>query len=326
MKAILCDKLEGIQSLQLSNIDSPEVTPDSALVRVHATSLNFFDTLIVKGQYQYKPELPFSPGGEIAGIIEHVGENVKNFNVGDRVSSYIKWGGCAEIVRIDAKKLIPIPENISFAAASVVNVTYGTAMHAFRNRASLKPNETVAVLGAAGGAGQAAVEISKLLGARVIACASSPEKLAMVTKCGADETIDYSTENIKERLKSLTNGDGVDVVFDPVGGALAEQALRATRWRGRFLTVGYASGTIPKMPLNLLLLKGCDLLGIFWGEALERESEQTNANISQVFTWISEGKLNPNIQQKFSLDETKAALNKIANRQAVGKIVIEPNK
>ncbi len=326
MKAILCKELKGIQSLELTEIEVPSVTPDSLIVRIHATSLNFYDTLVVKGKYQYQPELPFSPGGEIAGIVEQVGENVKNFSIGDRVSSYVKWGGCAELIQLNAQQAIPIPDTVSFEAAAVVNVTYGTAMHAFCDRASLKPNETVAILGAAGGAGQAAIETAKLLGARVIACASTVEKLAITKECGADETINYDSENLKEQLKSLTNGEGVDVVYDLVGGEHAEAALRATRWRGKYLTVGYASGTIPKIPLNLLLLKGCDLLGIFWGLAIEREPEKTNANISQVFSWIAEGNLNPKIQHTFPLIETKTALNKISNREATGKIVIKPNK
>lgn len=326
MKAILCSKLEGIESLDLTEIEAPNVSSDSVIIRIHATSLNFYDTLVIKGEYQYQPELPFSPGGEIAGVVEKIGANVKNFKIGDRVASYVKWGGCAELICVNAQQVVHIPDKVSFAAAAVVNVTFGTAMHAFCNRAKLKPTETIAILGAAGGAGLAAIEVSKLLGARVIACASTGEKLAVTKDYGADETINYQSENLKEQLKSLTNGEGVDVVYDLVGGEYSEAALRATRWRGKFLTVGYASGTIPKIPLNLLLLKGCDILGVFWGRALEYEPKQTTANISQIFTWIAAGKLTPAIQQTFPLAETKIALKKIANREATGKIIIEPNK
>lgn len=322
MKAILCKDLSGIDALALANIEPPVLKPGSAIVRVQAAALNFFDTLIVRGKYQFKPDLPFSPGGEVAGVIESVADDVQKFRPGDRVVAYLKWGGCREQVLVSADDLVRMPDKLAFDVAAGVTITYGTAMHAFFRRAHLKDGETVAVLGASGGAGLAALEIAKRAGARVIACASSPTKLEVTRRFGADETIDYSTENLKERLKQLTGGHGVDVVYDPVGGDLSEQALRATRWRGRFLTVGYASGEIPKIPLNLALLKGCDILGVFWGDALVREPEDNVADIEKALTWVAEGSLKPSIHARYPLEQTAVALKEISDRRALGKIII----
>ncbi len=323
MKAILCQDLSGIDSLALADIDPPVLKPGSVTVRVKAAALNFFDTLIVAGKYQFKPDLPFSPGGEVAGVVEAVADDVKKYRPGDRVVAYLKWGGCRELVLAAENDLVPMPAGVPFDVAAGVTITYGTAMHAFFRRAYLKEGETVAVLGASGGAGLAALEIAKRAGARVIACAGSTEKLQVARRFGADETIDYRTENLKERLKQLTDGHGVDVVYDPVGGNLSELALRATRWRGRFLTVGYASGEIPKIPLNLALLKGCDILGVFWGDALVREPADNIADIETALKWVAEGSLKPSIHARYPLEQTAAALREIADRRALGKIIIE---
>lgn len=324
MKAVLCHSYDGIESLKVCDIDSPILDKNTAIVRVHAVAFNFFDTLIIKGLYQYKPEPPFSPGAEIAGIVEDIDENINGIKKGDKVAAYLKWGGCRELVKVEVTKLVKIPDNVSMEVASGVHVTFGTVMHAFRNRANLQKDETVAVLGAAGGIGQAAVEIAKLMGARVIACASSDEKLKIAKQLGADELINYNSENLKEKLKALTNERGVDVVFDPVGGDLAELALRATGWRGRFLVIGFASGEIPKIPLNLALLKGCDIVGVFWGDAMEREPEQNRKNTNLVFDWISKKRIKPMIHATFPLADSHTALIEIAKRRVIGKVVVNP--
>ncbi|MEP3277898.1 MAG: NADPH:quinone oxidoreductase family protein [Stappiaceae bacterium] len=326
MKAVLCRDLGGIDALTVSEIEPPVVRPGAVIVRVKAAALNFFDTLIVAGKYQFKPDLPFSPGGEIAGIVEQIGEGVTRFQPGDRVVAYLKWGGCREQVIVEESDLVPMPDALPFDIAAGVSITYGTAMHAFFRRAHLQRGETVAILGASGGAGLAALEIARQIGARVIACASSSKKLELARQFGADETIDYTTDNLKMRLKELTGGRGVDVVYDPVGGDLAEQALRATTWRGRFLTVGYASGTIPKIPLNLALLKGCDILGVFWGDALVREPDDNIADIEKALLWVADGSLKPLIHARYPLQQTATALRGIANRRAIGKIIIQMNE
>lgn len=322
MKAALCKSLGGPDALVIEEIAPPEAGPGEVLIAVKAAALNFFDTLITRGKYQAKPALPFSPSAEVAGVVKALGSGVTDLKVGDRVAAYLGWGGAREVVVAKAEAVVPIPEGVSDAVAAGVSVTYGTAIHGLKDRARLQPGESVAVLGAAGGAGLAAVEIAKLMGARVIAVASSAEKLAVTKAHGADEAVDYDNADLKDGLRALTGGKGVDVVYDCVGGESSEQALRATAWQGRFLVVGFASGDIPKIPLNLLLLKGCDVLGVFWGEAVKRDPAGHRANMVQVLEWVAQGKLNPRIHGTYALDDIRSALAVIDKREAIGKVVL----
>lgn len=323
MKAALCKSLDGPDVLVIEEIAPPEPGPGEVVITVRAAALNFFDTLITRGKYQAKPALPFSPSAEVAGVVKALGPGVTGLNVGDRVAAYLGWGGAREEVVAKAEAVVPIPAGVSDEVAAGISVTYGTAIHGLKDRAKLKPGETVAVLGAAGGAGLAAVEIAKLMGARVIAVASSAEKLAVTKAHGADEAVNYGSSDLKDGLRALTGGKGVDVVYDCVGGESSEQALRATAWQGRFLVVGFASGDIPKIPLNLLLLKGCDVLGVFWGEAVKRDPAGHRANMRQVLQWIAEGQLNPRIHGTYALDDIRTALAVIDRREAVGKVVLK---
>lgn len=324
MKAVLCEAFGPPSSLSVVEIEAPVAGPGEVIIDVKAAALNFFDTLIIQGKYQYRPDMPFSPGAEMAGVVASIGEGVDRVKPGDRVAAYTKFGCCREQVLLEEDNIIPVPDGVSFEQAASLMVTYGTTMHALRGRANLQEGETIAVLGASGGVGQAAVEIAKLMGARVIACASSAEKLAFAKKFGADDLVNYAEEDLKLRLKELTRGNGVDVVYDPVGGDYAEAALRATAWRGRFLVVGFASGDIPKIPLNLALLKGCDILGVFWGESIIREPEDHWADVSQLMEWVKDGKLKPHIHAVYSLDNTADALEELAQRKALGKVIVKP--
>lgn len=322
MRAILCETHGPAEKLVLAEIEKPQAGPGQVLVRVRAAALNFFDTLIIQGKYQFKPELPFSPSGEIAGEIAEVGEGVDPARIGEPVVAYVKWGGARDYVVVNEDEAIAMPDGLAFEKAAGLMITYGTTIYGLKNRARLMPGDTLAVLGAAGGVGQAAIEIGKLMGARVIACASSDDKLAFCRSFGADETINYKNQDLKQTLKDMTHGQGVDVVYDPVGGELAEAALRATGWYGRFLVVGFASGIITKMPLNLVMLKGVDVLGVFWGEAVVREPEDHAANVKQLLDWVVSGQLVPHIHATYSLEEVPRALAAIANREVKGKVVI----
>lgn len=324
MKAVLCKSYGPPETLVVEDIASPAPGNGEAVVAVKAAALNFFDTLIIENKYQFKPDLPFSPAAEFAGVVTSVGADVSNVTVGDRVMAYGGWGGCREEVVIRADKLVALPESLDFATAAGLSVTYGTTIHALKDRADLQPGETLAVLGAAGGVGQSAIELGKIMGARVIAAASSDDKLDFCRRLGADEVINYSNENLKDRLKELTGGKGADVIYDPVGGPLAEQAVRATAWEGRFLVIGFASGDIPKIPLNLVLLKGCQLVGVFWGDFIERNPDADNANTAQLLEWCAEGRIKPHIHGCYPLDRTVEALTAIANREVRGKVIIEP--
>ncbi|WP_299818632.1 NADPH:quinone oxidoreductase family protein [uncultured Roseibium sp.] len=324
MKACLCKTPGPASDLVVEEIPAPTAGPGEAVVQVKACALNFFDTLIIQGKYQYKPELPFSPSAEFAGVVEAVGDGVTELSCGDRVMGYMRWGAAREKVAVRAQDLVRMPDDVSFETAAGLTVTYGTTLHAYRDRGGLRAGETVAVLGASGGVGQAAVEIAAIMGANVIACASSEEKLAFAKSLGAHQTVDYSRQNLKETLKELTGGKGVDVVYDPVGGDLSEQALRATAWEGRFLVIGFASGDIPKIPLNLLLLKGCDMRGIFWGEALNRDPDGHRKNMAQLLDWVREGKLKPHIHAVYPLEQVPAALEEIAARRVRGKVIVTP--
>lgn len=324
MKAVISRVVGGPETLTIEEIAEPVAGPGEVVVSVRACALNFFDTLITADRYQFKPERPFSPGGEIAGVVSSLGAGVEGVAPGDRVIAYLKWGGAREKVTVAARDLIAMPDGLDFTTASALTVTYGTAVHGLADRGAVKPGETVAVLGASGGAGQAAVEIAKLLGARVIACASGAEKLAFCRAIGADEVIDYEAEDLKTRLRELSGGRGVDVVYDAVGDRFTEPAVRALAWRGRLLVVGFAAGDIPRVPLNLLLLKGCDLRGVFWGDHLVREPEAFAEEMRRIMGWVVEGRLKPHVQATYRLEETPAAIAEIAARRVRGKLVVVP--
>ena len=322
MKALLCKKHGPPASLVIEDCPDPEPGPGEVIVAVKAAALNFFDTLIIEGKYQFKPDLPFSPGAEMAGDVVATGAGVGTLVPGDRVAGYMKWGSVREKIAAPAEQLVKLPPALDYVEASGLSVTYGTSLHGLRDRADLKPGETVAVLGASGGVGQSAIEIAKAMGARVIACASSDDKLAFCREHGADETVNYATEDLKNRLKELTGGAGVDVVYDPVGGDYSEAALRALGWEGRFLVIGFAAGEIPKIPLNLPLLKGCDIRGVFWGAAVARDLEQHRANMRQIMAWVAEGAIVPAIHRTYVLEEASLALEDLAARRVMGKAVV----
>jgi NADPH2:quinone reductase len=322
MKAVLCKQFGPPESLVVEDLPSPKAGPGEAVVSVKAASLNFPDVLIIQNKYQFKPPLPFSPGSELSGVVKEVGEGVKGFKPGDRVISIAPYGAFAEEVKVDAGRLVPIPEGMDFNSAAAFLFTYGTSDHALRDRGQLKAGETLLVLGAAGGVGLAAVEIGKALGAKVIACASSSDKLEVCRQHGADEGINYATEDLRERIKDLTGGKGVDVVYDAVGGPYSEPALRSTGWRGRFLVIGFAAGDIPRIPLNLPLLKGSSVVGVFWGEFTRREPKAFAAGIAQLGAWFREGKLKPHVSQTFPLAQAVDALKLMSGRKVKGKVVL----
>jgi NADPH:quinone reductase len=324
MKAALCKSLDGPQAIAIEDAPEPQAGRGEAVVRVTAAALNFFDTLITRGKYQHKPELPFSPAGEVAGVVEAVGEGVASVAPGDRVAAYLGWGGAREKVAISAEALIPIPAGVADDVAAGVSITYGTAIHGLGDRGRLRAGETVAVLGAAGGAGLAALEIAKLMGARVIAVASTPEKLEVCRAHGADDLVDYARGNLRDELRALTQGRGVDVVYDCVGGEFAEPALRSMAWQGRFLVVGFAAGDIPKVPLNLLLLKGCAAIGVFWGEAVKRDPAGHRANMTRVLGWVAEGRLRPRTHATYPLAHIAEAIGVLERREATGKVIVKP--
>jgi NADPH2:quinone reductase len=294
------------------------------LIDVKAAGVNFPDVLIIQNTYQVKPPLPFAPGAELAGVIKEVGADVAGFAPGDRVIAMTTWGAFAEECVARVGQLIRMPAGLDFATAAAFTLTYGTSWHALKDRGQLRAGETLLVLGAAGGVGLAAVEIGKALGARVIAAASSAEKLAVCRAHGADETIDYSTEDLRARLKSLTGDRGVDVVYDPVGGPYAEPAIRSTGWRGRYLIIGFAHGEIPRIPLNLMLLKGSSLVGVYWGDWTRREPEAAAAGMAELLGWLKAGKLKPHLSGRYPLARAADALVALASRKVAGKLVVEP--
>ncbi|WP_314018189.1 NADPH:quinone oxidoreductase family protein [Stutzerimonas degradans] len=324
MKAVLCKSFGPAENLVVEEVASPTPKPNEILLDVHAASVNFPDTLIIEGKYQFKPPLPFSPGGEAAGVVAAIGAKVSHLKVGDRVMGLTGWGSFAEQVAVPAYNVLPIPAQMDFATAAAFGMTYGTSMHALKQRANLQPGETLLVLGAAGGVGLAAVEIGKAMGARVIAAASSAEKLDVAKQAGADELINYSAASLRDRLKELTGGQGVDVIYDPVGGQLFEEAFRSIAWNGRMLVVGFAAGgDIPALPANLPLLKGAALVGVFWGAFAQRQPQDNAANFEQLFAWHAEGRLRPLISQRFALEQTAAAIAQLGQRKAVGKLVVQ---
>jgi NADPH2:quinone reductase len=324
MKALLCTRFGTPDDLALADIAAPTPAPGEAVVRIQAVALNFFDTLIIAGKYQHKPPFPFSPGAEFAGTVESVGAGVTAVSPGDRVSGNIGWGAAREQVVLAADQLVAMPAGLDFDRAASLTVTYGTSLHALQDRARLQPGETIAVLGAAGGTGLAAVEIGKLMGARVIACASSEEKLAFARRHGADAGVNYATTDLKDALRQLTGGKGVDVVYDPIGGAQGEAALRGMDWGGRFLLIGFAAGEMPKLPLNLVLLRSYDVRGVYWGAWVERDPQGHRANMRKILDWCAEGKLSSHVHAVYPLAEAAAALKAIAARQVMGKIILRP--
>jgi len=329
MKAVVCEAWGPPSSLQLRDLPSPVPGPKQVLVRTRVAAVNFPDALIITGKYQAKPAFPFSPGGELSGEIIAVGDEVKRLAIGDKVVGVTAFGAYAQEVVVDATNVIPLPHDITDAdlelAGSFV-LTYGTSLHALKDRAQAQAGETLLVLGAGGGVGLAAVEIGKLLGMKVIAAASSAEKLAAAREHGADETIDYTHEDLRERIKALTEGRGVDVVYDPVGGAFAEPALRSVSWRGRYLVIGFAAGDIPKIPINLLLLKGSSLVGVFWGDFVRREPALNAQNMALLFSWLHERKIHPLISRRYPLSQAAHALDALLGRQAIGKLVVLPQQ
>ena len=322
MKAVLCKAYGPPESLVVEEIESPSPGAGEVVISVKAASVNFPDVLIIQNKYQFKPSLPFSPGSEVAGVLKAVGEGVSGFTPGDRVMAFTTYGAFAEEVRTEARRILTIPDGMTFTQAAAFGLTYATSDFALRDRGALKPDETLLVLGAAGGVGIAAIEIGKALGARVIACASTEEKLAVCREHGADETINYATEDLRERIKQLTNGNGVDVVYDPVGGPYTEPALRSLAWRGRLLVVGFAAGDIPKIPLNLTLLKGCSIVGVFWGEFTRREPDRFAEAMRQLGRWFAEGRIRPHVSETFPLERAAEALTMMANRRVTGKVVL----
>jgi len=322
MKAVLCKEYGPPESLVIEDIPSPRPGKGQVVITVKACGVNFPDTLIIEGKYQFKPALPFSPGGEVSGIVKELGEGVNTVKVGDRVIAFTGWGGFAEEVVTEAAKLIPIPGDIDFATAASFTLVFGTAHHALKDRAHIKPGETLLVLGAAGGVGLASVELGKLMGARVIAAASSDENLEVCKQHGADDVINYTNEDLRERVKTLTGGNGVDVIVDPLGGNYSEPALRSIAWNGRFLVIGFAAGDIPRIPLNLTLLKGCSIVGVFWGSFTEHEPRHNQENIQELLTWLAQGKLKPHISATYPLERAAGALNDVLNRKVKGKVVL----
>jgi NADPH:quinone reductase len=322
MRAVLCKAFGPPESLVVQDIPSPVPGPGEVVISVKAASVNFPDVLIIQNKYQVKPPLPFSPGSEVAGTVKAVGDGVNDFAPGDPVLAITTYGAFAEEVKTEARRLLSIPAGMDFATAAAFGLTYATSEHALSDRGALKPGETLLVLGAAGGVGLAAIEIGKILGARVIACASADDKLAVCRTHGADDTINYATEELRERIKALTGGNGADVVYDPVGGPYTEPALRSIAWRGRLLVVGFAAGEIPKIPLNLTLLKGCSIVGVFWGDFTRREPQRSAEAMQRLGQWYVEGKLKPHVSETFPLERAADALTLMTNRQVIGKVVL----
>jgi NADPH2:quinone reductase len=323
MQALLCTKYGDHQSLSLSDVAEPVVSAGEVVIDVHAASLNFPDLLVIQGLYQFRPEPPFVPGAEAAGIIAGIGEGVHHLSVGDRVAAVGVAGAFAERWTVDAESAIRIPDHVDFETAAATTLVYGTSYHALKQRAMLQPGEDLVVLGAAGGVGSAAIEIGKVLGAKVIAAASTDEKLAFCQSLGADATINYTTEDLKSRIKELTNGRGADVIVDPIGGALSEQAFRSIAWKGRHLVIGFAAGEIPNLPLNLPLLKGASIVGVFWGSFTKKERKQNAVNTDELFLMLSEGKIRPRLSATYSLGAYHEAFDALATRTAIGKIVFK---
>ena len=322
MQALLCKGFGPPETLVVADVAPPIAGRGEIVVDVAFAGLNFLDTLIIENKYQVKPALPFSPGAEFSGRVAALGADVTGFAVGDRVAGFTGYGAARAQVACPAAQAFVLPDNLPLEKAAGLCVTYGTSLHALKQRARLLPGETLAVLGASGGVGLAAVELGVRMGANVIACASSAEKLAFARQAGAGQTIDYSSAGLKEALKAATAGRGVDVIYDPVGGALSEAALRAIAWQGRHLVIGFAAGEIPRIPLNLVLLKGCDLVGVYWGDFVKRDPQLHQANMVQIAAWVAEGKLSAHVHAVLPLARAAEALGLLVRREALGKVVL----
>lgn len=322
MRAVVCSELGPAESLELVEIPDPVPGPGEVVLDVRAAALNFPDTLVIEGKYQMQPDLPFIPGGEAAGVVAAVGEGVAADQIGSPFIAMGLVGAFAEKWKVPAQTLMAKPEQLSFEEAAAFGLTYGTSYYALKQRANLQPGETLLVLGAAGGVGSSAVEIGKAMGARVIAAASTDEKLEFATAMGADEGINYSTEDLRARLKEITGGSGVDVVYDPVGGDLSEPALRSTAWNGRFLVIGFAAGPIPQIPLNLMLLKGISVVGVFWGSWSTKDPKASMQNFAELFAMVGDGKLHPRVTDVYPLEDFEAAFGALTGRRARGKVVL----
>jgi NADPH2:quinone reductase len=330
MKAALCTHYGPPEEMEVRDVPSPRPGKGQVVVSVKACGVNFPDVLMIQDKYQFKPALPFSPGGEIAGVVKELGEDVSNVKVGDKVIVSIGSGGFAEEALADSGRLIPMPDNLDYAVASSFFVTYGTSYHALKDRAHLKAGENLVVLGAAGGVGLSACELGKAMGARVIAGASNQDKVDLAKQHGADDGFVYPSgalskdqgKAMSEDIKRLTGGRGADVLYDPVGGDYAEPALRAMNWEGRYLVIGFAAGEIPRVPLNLTLLKGCDIVGVFWGASMMRDPKKGFADLAQLTSWISEGKLKPFVSERFPLARAGEAIRLLMDRKARGKVVV----
>lgn len=326
MRALVCQEFAPLDALQVGELPDPQPAAGEVVIRVSAAGINFYDTLIVQGKYQVKPALPFSPGGEVAGIVAAVGEGVGHVQPGDRVCAFTSYGGYAELCRAKASQTWPLPDAVGFEAAAAGLVTYGTAWFGLHDRARIKAGETVLVLGAAGGVGLAAVQIAKAAGARVIAAAGSAERLALCREHGADVLIDYTAADLKDAVKAATGGQGADIVVDVVGGAWTEAALRATAWRGRVLIIGFAAGEIPRIPANLLLLKGCEASGVFWDELMRREPQEAARQVAAVLACFADGSLSPPVTAACGLDGAVEAMRALAGRKVAGKLIVLPQQ
>ncbi|HUG08819.1 MAG TPA: NADPH:quinone oxidoreductase family protein [Acidimicrobiia bacterium] len=323
MRALICDDYAGIDALRVGELPDPEPGPGSILIEVEAVTVNFADTLMVKGEYQIRPELPFAPGYEMAGTVLEVNQ-APGISPGDRVAGFAFHGGLAEKAVIEARNAVRLPDFLDSDVASTLPGGYGTSYHALVDRGRLQPGENLLVLGASGGVGMAAVQIGDVIGADVIAAVSTDEKAEAARQAGADQIIRYDSISIREGIEEATEGKGVDVVYDPVGGDITEQVLRSTNWNGRLLVVGFAAGGIPSIPLNLPLLKGNAIVGVFWGRFTQEEPERHQENFARIIAWADEGKIAPIIQKRFNLDDSKAALQWLADRKAVGRVIVNP--
>jgi NADPH2:quinone reductase len=321
MKALVCPSLGPVENLVITDVAAPQAGEGEALVKIAYAGLNFFDTLLIEGKYQVRPKPPFSPGAEFSGRVAALGPGAEGFAVGDRVMGFCSYGAAAEQIAVSTDRLTKVPEGLALDKAAGLSVTYGTSLHALKQRAELKPGETLLVLGASGGVGLAAVEIGKAMGARVIAGASSEEKLVFARRYGAAETINTATDDMRARLKEIAP-KGVDAVYDPVGGPLTEAALRSLAWKGRLLVIGFASGEIPRPPLNIPLLKGCDIRGVYWGEFTTREPEAHRGNVAQLMDWAKSGILSVHVHATYPLEDYRKAFDAIAQRQVLGKTLL----
>lgn len=325
MTALLCERHGPPEKLVLRDVPLPAPGPGEMLVKVQAAGLNFPDALIIQDKYQMKPALPFAPGAELSGTVVVVGEGVAGFAQGDRVAALTNWGAFSEYVTVSARQTTHVPDDIDMDVAAALTLAHGTAHHALKQRAAIQSGETLLVLGASGGVGLAAVEIGKAMGARVIAAASSDEKLAIARAHGADETINYSTTDLKAAVKVIVGAKGVDVIFDPVGDALAEPAFRTIAWGGRFLVIGFAGGEIPRIPLNLPLVKGASIVGVFWGDFVARTPELHHANMAELYTMLSDGRIRPRISATFPLSRGGEAIRSMMERKVTGKVIVKPD-